>query len=97
MQATRRLLITNRLSLLYRFYRRNKPTRDVRRTREKRVNHEPEARNLLGLTTEYPATPKHIWNMWLRGYADTRLEAKLGAFVHYAYFSTWKKARYTRI
>ena len=32
-----------------------------------------------GLTAEYPATPKHIWNLWLRGYGATRLEAKLGA------------------
>ena len=28
---------------------------------------------IFGLTAEYPATPKHIWNMWLRGYGATRL------------------------
>ena len=28
-----------------------------------------------GLTAEYPATPKHIWNLWLRGYAATRLRS----------------------
>ena len=33
----------------------------------------------VGLTAEYPATPKHIWNLWLRGYGATKLEAKLGA------------------
>ena len=27
----------------------------------------------LGLTAEYPATPKHISNRWLRGYAATWL------------------------
>ena len=26
-----------------------------------------------GLTAEYPATPKHIWNLWLRGYGAIRL------------------------
>ena len=34
---------------------------------------------------------------WLRGYGATGLEANLGAFIHCAYFSTWKKVRYTRI
>lgn len=28
----------------------------------------------FGLTAEYPVTPKHIWNPWLRGYGATRLE-----------------------